>query len=116
MPLSSKALAPDLPPAFQQEILRLVGLPAIRSALAGFISHEAQFAEWQQQLAKIPAPPFGEQLRSDWMLERFLELGLEDVHTDEAANVFGVSPGKGKRFVTLSAHIDTVFPTGTPLN
>ena len=116
MPLSSKALAADVSPAFQQEILRLVGLPAIRSAFAGFISHEAQFAEWQQQLAKSPAPPFGEQLRSDWMLERFLELGLENVHTDEAANVFGVSPGKGNRFVALSAHIDTVFPAGTPLN
>jgi acetylornithine deacetylase/succinyl-diaminopimelate desuccinylase-like protein len=91
-------------------------LPAVRGAFADFLSHEAQLAEWQQQLAKIPAPPFGEQLRSEWMLERFLELGLEQVRTDEAANVFGIRPATGNRYVALSAHIDTVFPAGTPLN
>jgi acetylornithine deacetylase/succinyl-diaminopimelate desuccinylase-like protein len=80
------------------------------------LSREPQLAEWQQQLARIPAPPFGEQLRSDWILERFLELGLEQVRSDEASNVFGLRPGNSNRYVALSAHIDTVFPAGTPLN
>jgi acetylornithine deacetylase/succinyl-diaminopimelate desuccinylase-like protein len=31
-------------------------------------------------------------------------------------NVFGSHPGFGKSYVALSAHIDTVFPAGTPLN
>ena len=30
--------------------------------------------------------------------------------------MLGLRPGVGKRCVTLSAHIDTVFPAGTPLN
>src|SRR5207245_11597483 len=29
---------------------------------------------------------------------------------------FGVHPGFGRRYVALSAHIDTVFPAGTPLS
>jgi tripeptide aminopeptidase len=116
MPLSPKLPTADRSPALLQEISRVAALPAVRGAFADFLSHEAQLAEWQQQLAKIPAPPFGEQLRSEWMLERFLELGLEQVRTDEAANVFGIRPATGNRYVALSAHIDTVFPAGTPLN
>jgi tripeptide aminopeptidase len=116
MPLSPKLPTADLSPALLQEVARLAALPAVRGAFADFLSHEAQLADWQQQLAKIPAPPFGEQLRSEWMLERFLELGLEQVRTDEAANVFGIRPAIGNRYVALSAHIDTVFPAGTPLN
>src|SRR5215813_12093062 len=106
----------DLFSAMQQEVARLSTSSTVRSAFAWFLSREAELAEWQQQLAKIPAPPFGEKLRSEWMLERFLELGLESVHRDEAGNVFGARPGSGSRFVALSAHIDTVFPAGTPLN
>src|SRR5689334_15357824 len=116
MPLSPKLPTADLSPALLQEVARVAALPAVRGAFADFLSHEAQLAEWQQQLAKIPAPPFGEHLRSEWMLERFLELGLEQVRTDEAANVFGIRPATGNRYVALSAHIDTVFPAGTPLN
>jgi tripeptide aminopeptidase len=116
MPLSPKLPTADLSPALLQEVARVAALPAVRGAFADFLSHEAQLADWQQQLAKIPAPPFGEQLRSEWMLERFLELGLEQVRTDEAANVFGIRPGIANRYVALSAHIDTVFPAGTPLN
>src|SRR5438045_6459620 len=116
MPLSPKLPTADPSPALLQEVARVAALPAVRGAFADFLSHEAQLADWQQQLAKIPAPPFGEQLRSEWMLERFLELGLEQVRTDEAANVFGIRPAIGNRYVALSAHIDTVFPATTPLN
>src|SRR5581483_2851309 len=36
-------------------------------------------------------------------------------HCDDVGNVFGIHPGFGRRYVALSAHIDTVFPAGTPL-
>src|SRR5436190_22926319 len=116
MPLSPKLPTADPSPALLQEVARVAALPAVRGAFADFLSHEAQLADWQQQLAKIPAPPFGEKLRSEWMLERFLELRLENVHTDEAGNVFGIRSGNSGRLIALSAHIDTVFPAGTPLN
>jgi tripeptide aminopeptidase len=100
----------------QQQIARLAQLPVVRSIFAGFLSHESQFAKWQLELARIPAPPFGESVRAEWLEERFRELGLAGVHTDEVGNVFGIFPKAGNEYVSLSAHIDTVFPAGTPLN
>ena len=100
----------------QQEITRLAELPQVCSACAWFHSAESQLAQWQLELAAIPAPPFGEAARGDWLKRRFAELGLEDVHADEVGNIFGILRGAGKYAVTLSAHIDTVFPAGTPLN
>src|SRR5262249_16279501 len=40
----------------------------------------------------------------------------DDVHTDDVGNVFGTHPGYGRGYIALSAHLDTVFPAGTPLN
>ena len=116
MPLLPRAEVSEGFAAVQQEIAHLAALSAVRSTVAWFLSQEKRFAEWQLQLAQIPAPPFGEQARADWMLERFLELGLQDVHADEVGNIFGVRPGAGTKYVALSAHLDTVFPAGTPLN
>ena len=100
----------------QQEIARLAELPQVGSACAWFRAGESQLAQWQLEVASIPAPPFGEAARGEWLKKRFRELGLEEVHADEVGNIFGILPGPGKYGVTLSAHIDTVFPAGTPLN
>lgn len=99
-----------------QEIARLADLPEVRRAFAWFHSQEAQLANWQLELARIPAPPFGETARGEWLKTRFEKSGLRDVQTDEVGNVFGVLDGLGAEHVALSAHIDTVFPAGTPLN
>jgi acetylornithine deacetylase/succinyl-diaminopimelate desuccinylase-like protein len=110
---------PEISPAFseiQQEVARLATLPEIRSGSAWLRAQEAQFAQWQLEVARIAAPPFGESARGEWLAGRFRELGLEDVHTDDVGNVFGTRPGWGPSYVSLSAHIDTVFPAGTPLN
>jgi len=106
----------DAFPTLQQEVARLAASPELRSAYNWFRSQEPQLAHWQAEMARIAAPPFGESARAAWLVERFRELGLDDVHTDDVGNVFGVHPGYGRRYVTLSAHIDTVFPAGTPLN
>ncbi len=100
----------------QQDVIALAARSELRSAIAWFASQEAQILDWQLELARIPAPPFGEQARTEWILDRFLEVGLADVHTDEVGNVFGIRPGKSEKLVAVSAHLDTVFPAGTPLN
>ena len=103
-------------PGVQQEVAHLCSLPEIRSAFTWLRAQEPQFAHWQMELARIPAPPFGESARGQWLADKFCELGLQSVHTDEVGNVFGTHPGYGQGHVSLSAHLDTVFPAGTPLN
>ncbi len=103
-------------PGVQQEIAQLCSLPAVRSAFGWFRSQELQFALWQLELARIAAPPFGESARCQWLAEKFGELGLAEVSRDDVGNVFGLHPGHGSGYVSLSAHLDTVFPAGTPLN
>jgi tripeptide aminopeptidase len=102
-------------PPVQEEVARLAGLPEVRAAFDRFRAEETQFALWQMEATRLAAPPFGEATRGAWLADRFHELGLTDVHVDEVGNVFGTRPGYGSRYVTLSAHIDTVFPAATPL-
>ena len=112
---SLRETLPETVPTPQQEIARLVALPELRAASAWFCSQESQLASWQLDMARIPAPPFAESARAEWLKKRFRDVGLSDVHIDEVGNVFGMR-GSGARTVSLSAHIDTVFPAGTPLN
>jgi acetylornithine deacetylase/succinyl-diaminopimelate desuccinylase-like protein len=78
--------------------------------------------DWQAGLVVIPAPPFGEQARSDWLAAKFAEAGLTDVQTDAVGNVYGtlaavkLPPESSGPVVVLSAHLDTVFPAETPLH
>jgi len=113
---TSRTEAPEVFPTIQQEVARLAAAPEVRSAYNWFRGQEPQLAHWQVEMARIAAPPFGEAARGAWLAERFQEIGLDDVHTDDVGNVFGTHPGFGRRYVALSAHIDTVFPAGTPLN
>src|SRR5215471_1252565 len=116
MAFSPRSEFPDVSPNLQQEAARLVSLPEMHSAFAWLRTQEPQFAQWQLEMARIPAPPFGESERAEWLLREFRQLGLEDVHLDGVGNVFGVHPGHKDQYVSLNAHIDTVFPAGTPLN
>src|SRR6266849_3916781 len=115
-PTPPRADMPDVAPAVQQEVARLAASPEVRSAFNWFRTQEPQLVQWQMEMARIPAPPLGESARGAWLAERFREVGLDDVRIDDVGNVFGTHPGFGRRYVALSAHIDTVFPANTPLN
>src|SRR5882762_1868266 len=115
-PPPQRADIPEVTPTVQQEVARLAAAPEVRSAFNWFRTQEPQLAHWQMEMARIAAPPFGEGARGAWLAERFREIGLDDVRIDDVGNVFGVHPGFGRRYVALSAHIDTVFPANTPLN
>jgi acetylornithine deacetylase/succinyl-diaminopimelate desuccinylase-like protein len=65
-------------------------------------------------ICEIEAPPFREETRGDWFLERFRALGLSDVRRDAEGNVIAARPGaRPGPAVVLSAHLDTIFPPGT---
>jgi tripeptide aminopeptidase len=115
-PGPSRADMSDIAPTVQEEVARLAASPEVRTAFNWFRTQEPQLTHWQMEMARIGAPPFGESARAAWLAERFREVGLDDVRIDDVGNVFGVHPGFGRRYVALSAHIDTVFPANTPLN
>jgi tripeptide aminopeptidase len=87
--------------------------PQIRAAMEWFASHRAWIDDEQARLTEIPAPSFQESERAAAVKVLLSAVGLE-VSTDKAGNVIGLLRGESdKELVILSAHLDTVFPTGT---
>ncbi len=101
----------------QQIVAQIAELSAVHEAFAWFRAHARELEDIQLEVTAIPAPPWGEAARGEWLRERFAGLGLAEVHQDELGNVFGIRPGTDANatFLALSAHIDTVFPAGTPI-
>jgi acetylornithine deacetylase/succinyl-diaminopimelate desuccinylase-like protein len=114
MPLSSA-------PSAYSRVTALAAKRAIHAAFAWLHANAKTMLDWQTKLCAIPAPPFGEQARSQWMEARFREIGLDGVTIDEVGNVLGflpsphLSPESTGHVVVVSAHLDTVFPAETPL-
>ena len=108
--------SPETTSALQAEIARLAEIANVRSALEWFREAEAEFARWQLELARIAAPPFGEEQRATWLAERFGQIGLTNLQKDGIGNVLGSRLATEASFVSISAHLDTVFPANTPLN
>lgn len=67
-------------------------------------------------ITEIPAPPFKEERRAAAFAAMLRDAGLTDVTIDPEGNVLALRPGTvdGPVFV-VSAHLDTVFPEGTPI-
>lgn len=102
----------------KQQVAEVASRRDVHAAFSWLRAHEREVTEAQMDLARVPAPPFGEQARTAWMLKRFRELGLDDVHADELGSVFGTHRGSGRlrEVVAIAAHIDTVFPAGTTID
>jgi acetylornithine deacetylase/succinyl-diaminopimelate desuccinylase-like protein len=105
----------------QLRIARLAATPSVHRAFHWLHIHQLQLRQWQLELLRIPAPPFGEQARAAWFLERFQQLGLTNPHLDDAGNALAELPPRNSNpepltcpLILLSAHLDTVFPPGTP--
>jgi acetylornithine deacetylase/succinyl-diaminopimelate desuccinylase-like protein len=94
----------------------------LHAAFAWLHGNPGKIMDWQTNLVAIPAPPFGERVRSEWLAKRFAEDGFSQIQTDAAGNVFAFLPAANLPpestgpVVVLSAHLDTVFPADTPLN
>lgn len=94
---------------------------AVHAAFSWMHNNPKTFIDLQAELVAIPAPPFGEQARSEWMAARLAEIGLTGIETDTIGNVYGfLHPGhlpaeSTGPVVVMSAHLDTVFPAATVL-
>ena len=94
----------------------------IHAAFAWLHANPKTIMDWQVELVAIPAPTHGEQQRADWLAQRFTQAGLSHVEIDAVGNVLGTLPAENLPadntgpIILLSAHIDTVFPAGTPVH
>lgn len=101
----------------KQEVAHLAAVKPVQAAVRWFTENEDGLRRLQLDLVRIPAPPHGESLRAEWLAARFRDAGLAGVHLDEVGNVLGWLRGPAQRggAVAVTAHIDTVFPPGSPL-
>ena len=77
----------------QRRITRLATLTAVHRAFHWLHLHQPQLRQWQLEIVRIPAPPFGESTRANWFLERFHQLGLTNIHQDDEGNALAeISP------------------------
>lgn len=87
----------------------------VRAAREWLECHDDGTMALQRQLAVIPAPTGAEERRGAFVAERFGDLRLADVRTDDAGNVLGrLGPADGTGIV-IASHLDTVFPAETKL-
>lgn len=73
-------------------------------------------AAWAEEICLVPAPPFAEGARAEFVADRFRDLGYQP-EIDDVGNVVVRRPGRGDApSIMLLGHIDTVFPEGTEIS
>ncbi len=88
----------------------------VAKALSWLDNNTAWITDQQIAITEIPAPEFSEQARGAYMAKILSATGLS-VRTDSVGNVIGERAGSlGKDVVLIVAHLDTVFPAGTPVS
>lgn len=89
----------------------------VEDGLDWFAETLDEVVEETLHLCRIPGPTFDEAERAAYAEARMRAIGLDDVQVDDIFNVTGVLEGHRDGPTTLvAAHIDTVFPQGTPLD
>ncbi len=83
-------------------------------ALTFFEKNADAITDEQIRICSIPASPFGERARAEYLAEKFASLGLSEVEIDEEGNCFGLIKGTSRSpLLVVSAHLDTVFAPDT---
>src|ERR1043165_2374743 len=91
--------------------------PHVARALRFFETQADEITEEQIRICSIPASPFGERERAEYLSRKFSELGLTGVEIDEEGNCLGLLQGSSRSpLIVVSAHLDTVFSKDTDFN
>lgn len=107
-------MASSLKSAPAQTIRQLATTPEVEQALRFFETYADAITDEHIRICSIPATPFGEQERAEYLAERFRQLGLDDVTIDEEGNCIALQKGRSSSpLIVVSAHLDTVFQNGT---
>jgi tripeptide aminopeptidase len=108
MVIPTATLAPE------QLMSELLADARIRRAFQFFVERAAEFTREQVAICEIPAPPFGEEARAEYLAARFRQCGLSETTIDREGNCVALRRGANLHpLICISAHLDTVFPAGT---
>ena len=100
-----------------KSVAQLMAMPHVARALRFFETHADAITEEHIRICTIPASPFGEQERGEYLSRKFSELGLTEVEIDEEGNCLGLLEGSSRSpLIVVSAHLDTVFSKDTDFN
>jgi acetylornithine deacetylase/succinyl-diaminopimelate desuccinylase-like protein len=115
-PLCAQAPAPGNDPA-AASVQSAMASPAFRAASARLDADYDRTVAELIRITETPAPPFKEAARAKLFADMLRALGLRDVKMDAEGNVTALRPGTrpGGKLLVVSAHLDTVFPEGTPI-
>jgi tripeptide aminopeptidase len=82
----------------------------VARALRFLETNAAEITEEHIRICSIPASPFGERERAEYLSQKFSALGLTEVEIDEEGNCLGLLRGASlSPLLVVSAHLDTVF-------
>ena len=88
--------------------------PAVERVLSYFETNQEAITDEQIEICSIPAPPFGERERAEYLARKYSALGLTEVEIDEEGNCLGLAKGTSESpLLVVSAHLDTVFSPDT---
>ncbi len=87
---------------------------SVRRTFSFFNSHTEEITAEQIRINEIPAPPFNEKERAEYLKQKFQNLGLSDARIDREGNCVAFRSGRNEKpLLVVSAHLDTVFSEGT---
>ncbi len=110
----------DLPmsiPSFEAATKALRESPQVEAALTQAIKEANLRVKEQIELTETPSPSFKEGARAKVFSALLKKAGLQEAATDSVGNVISRIKGVGHGPVlVIAAHLDTVFPEGTPIH
>lgn len=93
---------------------QLMASAGVVGAFRFFERNSEAITEEQIRICSVPASPFGERERAEYLSRKFTSLGLTEVEIDEEGNCLGLIEGTSPSpLIVVSAHLDTVFSTDT---
>jgi acetylornithine deacetylase/succinyl-diaminopimelate desuccinylase-like protein len=107
-------VSPSFTLAPEKTVQELLADGRVLRAFRSFEERAEEITEEQVEICSIPAPPFGEGERAEFLSRKFREYGLVQAQPDAEGNCVGLRPGQTlSPLLVVSAHLDTVFPAGT---
>lgn len=95
-------------------VRQLLSAPEVQRAFRFFEKNANAITDEHIRICSIPASPFGEQERAEYLSKKFTQLGLSEVEIDEEGNCLGLIKGSSRApLFVVSAHLDTVFSAET---